>query len=73
MKTKGKGKERAYDKGFISIPTAGSDGSDVDDEDVEFYKEHIGAGAFLKSLDEKGISRCAKYRTTNFLKQTDLH
>ncbi|KZV91077.1 nucleolar complex-associated protein 3 [Exidia glandulosa HHB12029] len=56
----GKKKEKAHERTHVPIPDAGSDVSDLGDDDLEFFQENLDAGAFLKSLDHKGISRSKK-------------
>ncbi|EJD53042.1 nucleolar complex-associated protein 3 [Auricularia subglabra TFB-10046 SS5] len=69
---KGARKENAYERAYVPIPNAGSDASDVDDEDIEFFGANASAGSFLKSLDQKGISRSKKetQRLHQFYKPT---
>ncbi|KAI0798067.1 nucleolar complex-associated protein 3 [Abortiporus biennis] len=59
-KAKSKGKDRLADRGIIPIPVRDDDEVELSDQDIEFFEEHGGAAGFLKSLDEKGISRSKK-------------
>ncbi|KAI0046095.1 nucleolar complex-associated protein 3 [Auriscalpium vulgare] len=53
-----KGKDHAYDRGTIPIPQQDSEEEfGLNEEDVDLVDEYGGAAAFLKALDEKGISR----------------
>ena len=57
-KTKAKGKERAFDKPTIPIPTQIEDEDvELSDDDLDMLDEYGGAVSFLKTLDEKGIAR----------------
>ncbi|KDQ18509.1 hypothetical protein BOTBODRAFT_63430 [Botryobasidium botryosum FD-172 SS1] len=56
-----KGKDKAYDRPVIPIPEREEDdNSDLSEEDLEFFKEHLGAGRFLQNLDKAEISRSKK-------------
>ncbi|KAI0831218.1 nucleolar complex-associated protein-domain-containing protein [Trametes gibbosa] len=60
-KTKAKGKERAFDKPTIPIPTQIEDEDvELSDDDLDMLDEYGGAVSFLKTLDEKGIARSKK-------------
>ncbi|KAH9901302.1 nucleolar complex-associated protein 3 [Cubamyces lactineus] len=60
-KAKGKGKEHAFDKPIIPIPTKGDDDDvELSEDDLGLLEEFGGAVSFLKSLDEKGIARSKK-------------
>lgn len=55
---KGKGKEKAFDRKFIPIPTAVA--SDDDDENFEMSDQDLDVlrnASFLKNLDQKDIGR----------------
>lgn len=62
-KDKKKGKDHAYDRATISIPTLNDEAaSDIElsDEDVQFFSEHAAAATgFAQNLDFNGIQRCA--------------
>ncbi|KAI1795955.1 nucleolar complex-associated protein 3 [Ganoderma leucocontextum] len=60
-KTKTKGKERAFDRATIPIPTqVNEDDLDLSEDDMGMLEEYGGAVSFLHSLDEKGIARSKK-------------
>jgi nucleolar complex protein 3 len=58
--SKAKGKDHAYDRLIIPIPTKDGDEEDstLDEEDTGFMDEYGSAVQFLSKLDEKGIARC---------------
>lgn len=63
-------KEKASQRKTIPIPeVAASDDSEVDEEDLEFFKDQPDAGQFLDKLDRKGIAR---YETSSLTVRASL-
>jgi hypothetical protein len=64
-KPKPKGKEKAADREIIPIPVRG-DGDEIElsDEDLDMLEDYGGAISFLSHLDEKGISKYVRYRSS---------
>ncbi|KAF9451062.1 nucleolar complex-associated protein 3 [Macrolepiota fuliginosa MF-IS2] len=57
---KGKGKEKAFDRKYIPVPTidasSGEEDAELSDQDLEVLQ----GASFLKNLDQKGIARSKK-------------
>ncbi|KAH7103818.1 nucleolar complex-associated protein 3 [Auriculariales sp. MPI-PUGE-AT-0066] len=59
-KSKATGPKNAFERAYIPIPTAEDSASDLEEGDIEYFASQNGTGAFLHSLDQKGIARSKK-------------
>ncbi|KIM29127.1 hypothetical protein M408DRAFT_16105 [Serendipita vermifera MAFF 305830] len=56
--TNGK-KEKAFQRSTVPLPAI-QDNSDISDEDVGFFQDHLGTSGFLENLDTTAIARSKK-------------
>ena len=57
------GPKNAFERSYIPIPSVEEPSdSELDEDDATFFTEEPAAGAFLQTLDQKGIARCALSR-----------
>ncbi|KIJ44159.1 hypothetical protein M422DRAFT_60254 [Sphaerobolus stellatus SS14] len=57
-----KGKQHAFDRLTIPIPERPEEDDEnaLSDQDIEFFREHTGAGNFLQNIDRAGLARSKK-------------